>query len=273
LVWSFWGSVGKRAPASSGDIPLAAATSLLFAATLLPIPVPGLGATSHLCLTPLLGVLLGVRAVLWPTFLVLLLQALFFAHGGITTLGVNALTLGLLGPSVAVVVCAALRRAGVSGAWSLGAACVLGDLSVYLADAGVLALALGGKGAMSGGAVFGAALLGFLPIQGPLALLEGVLSLGLARVLARRKPKLIPAWLGLAASSAACLALCVCSYEGLDATVFGEVATQSGHAPTPSLLDWSEGELGLALNIIILFLAGFLAGQAYERATDKHHGA
>jgi cobalt/nickel transport system permease protein len=242
---------------------LAAATSLLFAATLLPIPVPGLGATSHLCLTPLLGVLLGVRAVLWPTFLVLLLQALFFAHGGITTLGVNALTLGLLGPSVAVVVCAALRRAGVSGAWSLGVACVLGDLSVYLADAGVLALALGGKGAMSGGAVFGAALLGFLPIQGPLALLEGALSLGLARVLARRKPKLIPA----------CLALCACSYEGLDATVFGEVATQSGHAPTPSLLDWSEGELGLALNIIILFLAGFLAGQAYERATDKHHGA
>ena len=32
--------------------------------------------------------------------LVLLLQALFFAHGGITTLGVNTITLGLIGPGM-----------------------------------------------------------------------------------------------------------------------------------------------------------------------------
>ena len=44
-------------PAEGGrvHIPHGGVVSLLFAATLLPLPVPVLGATSHICLTPVLA--------------------------------------------------------------------------------------------------------------------------------------------------------------------------------------------------------------------------
>lgn len=115
LWWSLRGERGRanadpRASATLGvyshpsRILTAGATSLLFAATLLPLPVPVVGATSHLCMTPALALLIGLRRIVWPTFFVLLLQALCFAHGGLTTLGVNTLSLGVLGPSVTLVV-------------------------------------------------------------------------------------------------------------------------------------------------------------------------
>ena len=44
----------------------------------------------------------GFLSAFEATFFVLLLQALFFAHGGLTTLGVNTLTLGVLGPIVTI---------------------------------------------------------------------------------------------------------------------------------------------------------------------------
>ena len=121
---------------------MAGATSLLFAGTLLPLPVPVVGATSHICLTPVLALVVGVRRIVWPTFFVLLLQAVFFAHGGLTTLGVNLLTLGLVGPLTAVGLLALLRRLGADGAFPLALACGVGGLSVYVADAVVLAVAL-----------------------------------------------------------------------------------------------------------------------------------
>ena len=51
------------------------AFALCFAMTLLPIPVPIAGASSHMCATPLLALLLGPRIICFPVFGVLLLQA------------------------------------------------------------------------------------------------------------------------------------------------------------------------------------------------------
>ena len=47
---------------------IAAVTSVLFAATLLPLPVPVVGATSHICLTPLFALIVGVRRVVCTDF-------------------------------------------------------------------------------------------------------------------------------------------------------------------------------------------------------------
>ena len=69
-------------------------TALVFATTLLPIPIPLAGVTSHLCATPLLALVIGPRAIILPAFLSLAVQALFLGHGGLTTLGANLLTLG-----------------------------------------------------------------------------------------------------------------------------------------------------------------------------------
>ena len=255
------------------SVTMAGATSLLFAGTLLPLPVPVVGATSHICLTPVLALVVGVRRIVWPTFFVLLLQAVFFAHGGLTTLGVNILTLGVLGPLTTVGLWALLRQLGVDGAFRLALACGVGSLSVYVADAAVLAVALSDVTVPA--ATFGAVLLGFAPVQIPLAVLEAVASVGIVRLLAIRRPDLLPNSLRRLRTVSApvastmllslAIALSGCAYEGIDGTVFGATAEGAGRPPTGSIFDLSQGETGLAMSILILFGMGFIAGRSWER--------
>ncbi|MBU0567956.1 cobalt transporter CbiM [bacterium] len=75
------------------DIPkVAITTSAFFVASLVHIP---LGPTSvHLILNGLVGVILGPAAFL-SILIGLIFQALLFAHGGITTIGANALMMGI----------------------------------------------------------------------------------------------------------------------------------------------------------------------------------
>ncbi|MEM6929974.1 MAG: energy-coupling factor ABC transporter permease, partial [Myxococcota bacterium] len=231
---------------------------------------PVVGATSHICLTPVLALVVGVRRIVWPTFFVLLLQAVFFAHGGLTTLGVNTLTLGLLGPLATAGLWAVLRRLGADGALGLGLACGLGGLSVYVADAVVLAAALSDVAAPS--TTMMGVLLGFAPVQVPLAALEAVASVGIVRLLATRRPDLLPDPLRtlrrVSVSGASVVLLSVlsgCTYEGIDGTVFGAAAESAGRPPTASLVDLSHGEVGLAMSILVLFGLGFVAGRSWER--------
>ena len=273
VAWSIRGEQNARRSAASSSVVMAGTTSLLFAVTLLPLPVPVLGATSHICLTPVLALIVGVRRMVWPTFFVLLLHALFFAHGGVTTLGVNTLTLGVLGPLATVGYWGLLRRLGFGNALGLAVACCAGDLSVYVADAAVLGLAL--SDTASPMTTFTGVVLGFAPVQGPLAVLEAVVSVGIVRTLAARRPDLLPESLRhlrkASGAGAAVLMMLLatglsgCEYEGIDGSVFGTVAESAGQPPTDSLLDLSQGELGLAMTIIILFGLGFIAGGAWER--------
>lgn len=273
VLWSLRGEQQMRGEAPSSSVMMAGVVGLLFAVTLFPLPVPVVGATSHICFTPIFALLVGIRRIVWPTFFVLLLQAIFFAHGGLTTLGINTLTLGLLGPLVAVGLWALFRRLGVDGGFGLAVACGVGGLSVYVADAVVLAVALSGtKAPMT---TFLAVLLGFAPVQLPLALLEAVASVGVIRLLAKRRPDLLPSVLVgrrslFARGTILMLLLFVvglsgCGYEGIDGTVFGTVAKGGGRPPTKSIVDLSQGELGLAMSILILFGLGFLAGRSWEQ--------
>ncbi|MBM4367556.1 MAG: energy-coupling factor ABC transporter permease [Deltaproteobacteria bacterium] len=285
LAWSLAGtrrgSGDPDAAARAASRLLPAATSLLFAATLLPLPVPVLGATSHICLTPVLALLLGVRAVVWPTFFVLGLQALFFAHGGLSTLGVNTLSLGLLGPLAAVGCASVLRIAGAPAAIAVGVACGIADLAVYLGDAAVLGVALADIAAPVD--TFSAVALGLAPVQIPLAIVEGVVSVALVRLLVRRKPTLLPSWMadltvrppppGVTGALLVVLALLGsgCNYQGIDGTVFGAAAGRAGQSPTDSVVDLSQGELGLAIGLLLPFTFGFVAGRTWERLGGADH--
>lgn len=273
VVWSFRGAQGSEDDAAPSSVVMAGATSLLFAATLLPLPVPVVGATSHICLTPVLALIVGFRHIVWPTFVVLTLQAIFFAHGGLTTLGVNTLTLGVLGPLATVGLWRLTRKLGADNGLGLGIVCGVGGLSVYVADAVVLAAGLSDVAAPT--TTFAGVLLGFAPVQIPLAVLEAVASVGIVRLLATRRPDLLPKSLRVlrgvpvAGVSALSLLLIVgasgCGYEGIDGTVFGATAETAGRPPTESLVDLSQGELGLAMSIVILFGLGFVAGRTWER--------
>jgi len=67
-------------------------TSVFFVASLISVP---LGPTSvHLILAGLVGIILGPMA--FPSVMLgLILQAILFQHGGITTIGVNSLMMGI----------------------------------------------------------------------------------------------------------------------------------------------------------------------------------
>lgn len=112
--------------------------AVFFAGSLVSIPVPP--TSVHLMLSGLVGVLLGWLAV--PVVLIgLFFQAILFGHGGVTTLGLNGLILGLpalvafagwrlaggdrLGRPVAMAVAAGLGAGGVVLAVGLFAAIVL----------------------------------------------------------------------------------------------------------------------------------------------------
>ncbi|MFH1507188.1 MAG: cobalt transporter CbiM [Candidatus Omnitrophota bacterium] len=75
------------------DIPrMAVMTSAFFVASLIHIPI---GPTSvHLLLNGLVGIILGPAAFV-SVLLGLILQAVLFQHGGLTTIGVNTVMMGL----------------------------------------------------------------------------------------------------------------------------------------------------------------------------------
>jgi hypothetical protein len=159
---------------------------------------------------------------------------------------------------------------------------VLADLSVYVADAAVLALGLSEAAAPA--QTFAAVIIGFAPVQLPLAILEGIISVVLVRTIAERRATLLPPWLravrpasmlpspsAMMVLLAATVGLSGCTYEGIDGSVFGEIATEAGLAPVDSLLDFSGGELGLAMTIVVLFGMGFVAGRSWERLSQQDH--
>ncbi|WP_196257835.1 cobalt transporter CbiM [Pelagibacterium limicola] len=80
-------------PDPRAGIPRAAMmTAVFFAASLIHIPVPP--TSVHLMLSGLMGAMLGWYAI--PAIAIgLFLQAVMFGHGGLTTLGVNGIILGL----------------------------------------------------------------------------------------------------------------------------------------------------------------------------------
>jgi cobalt/nickel transport system permease protein len=253
-------------------------TALIFAVTLFPVPVPIVGMSSHMCATPVLALLLGPRLMALPTALVLAVQALFFAHGGLTTLGANVVTLGVVGPWVAWGLARALRTAGVGPRLTVAVAAALADMAVYAVDAGILALALGG---VAGAPTWLPRLLvGLAPTQLPLALVEGALSAWLVSALQKGGRVPLPGWLtadrarpaaaamapllvpliALAASGSGCAA----EYKGLDEVVFQGQAAAAGRESRP-VLDLEGGDLGRALFGGAMLTVGLVLGAGWGR--------
>jgi cobalt/nickel transport system permease protein len=246
------------------------ATALVFAATMLPIPIPVAGVTSHMCATPLLALVMGPRAIILPACLSLAVQAVFLGHGGITTLGANVLTLGVVGPLVAWFMARGLRRLRAPTAASVFLACALGELAVYIADAGVLGLALSSSTPFS--RVFTTVLLGFAPVQIPLAVLEGAVSAFTLNHLVKRQAHLIPVWLRPLGAAVPLLLLlflllspsaCGQAPRGADEAILDQVATQAGRPPRP----WFEpgDERVLALGCLGSFAAGVIVTRLWDR--------
>ncbi len=171
----------KAAPELRMLLGVAAAFAFVLSALKLPSVT---GSSSHPTGTGLGAILFGPAAMAPIAFVVLLFQALLLAHGGLTTLGANLFSMGIVGPFVAYGVFRAARACGASLSVSVFLAASLADLTTYLTTAGQLALAfpdpIGG---------FAAALTKFAGIfaitQIPLAISEGLLTVLIFNALAR----------------------------------------------------------------------------------------
>ena len=69
----------------------------IFVISCMPVPIPWIGTCSHPCGTGLGALLIGPGPTVVVASIALLLQALLLAHGGLTTLGANIVSMGVVG--------------------------------------------------------------------------------------------------------------------------------------------------------------------------------
>jgi cobalt/nickel transport system permease protein len=132
------------------------------------------GSCSHPTGTGLGAILFGPFPMSILGSIVLLFQALLLAHGGLTTLGANTVSMAIVGPLIAWAVWIGLKRK-LNDSWVVFLAAALADLLTYVTTSFQLALAY--PDPLSG---FMGSFLKFAGIfavtQIPLAISEGILT-------------------------------------------------------------------------------------------------
>ena len=102
VFWFF--SFRKARGLSEKQIPLMASlTAMFFAAQMMNYPIVG-GTTAHLLGGPILAITLGPYLGLISMTIILLIQALIFGDGGITTFGANVWNMGIVATFVPFIV-------------------------------------------------------------------------------------------------------------------------------------------------------------------------
>ncbi len=154
------------------------------------LPVPVAGSCSHPCGTPLAAIIVGPFATSVISLVVLFFQAVFLGHGGITTLGANDFSMGIVG-AISGYLCWRLLRRFNSPLWlAAGAAGFVGDVMTYLTSAFELALSLHGHiPLLKQWMIFFA---GYGPTQFPLAVAEAIFTAAVLQVMYKRRPDLLP---------------------------------------------------------------------------------
>lgn len=161
----------------------------VFVISCMPVPVPSAGTCSHPCGTGLAAILIGPALTVVVTSVALVLQALFMAHGGLTTLGADVVSMGVAGAYSGFAVFLLARRLGMSPIAGAFLAGIVSDWVTYAVTSLILALALHGQAAVA--TVFLTIGIAFLPTQIPLGILEGFVAAGAYRFVLARRPDLL----------------------------------------------------------------------------------
>ncbi|MCE5338974.1 MAG: energy-coupling factor ABC transporter permease [Methanomicrobiaceae archaeon] len=167
---------------------LAVAGAFVFVLSSLKLPSFN-GSCSHPTGTGLGAVLFGpcIAAVLG--LIVLVFQAVFLAHGGITTLGANVFSMGIAGPAVAYLIYKVGIRAGANTYATVFCAAALADLTTYIVTSVQLALAFPGTTGFFGAFLTFAGI--FAATQVPLAIIEGAVIMLVFKYIVQLKPEIL----------------------------------------------------------------------------------
>ncbi len=153
------------------------ATSIAFVFVLSSLKMPSVtGSSSHPTGTGLAAILLGPTIVPFISSMVLFYQAILLAHGGLSTLGANVFSMGIVGPFFGYVMYRLLVRKNLNLAVFVGV--FFADYLTYAATSFQLALAFPGENMMKSFMMFFAI---FSITQIPIAIMEAFLALILFR--------------------------------------------------------------------------------------------
>lgn len=157
------------------DLKMLLAVVAAYAFILSAMKIPSVtGSCSHPTGTGLAAIIFGPFVASVVGVIVLLFQAILLAHGGITTLGANTFSMGIVGPIVSYLIYKGLKNKNQKLAVFLAAS--LGDLATYTVTSLQLALSFPAKagGVMTAFAKFATI---FSLTQIPLAIIEGLITI------------------------------------------------------------------------------------------------
>jgi len=153
---------------------LAMSGAFIFVISSLKIPSVT-GSCSHMTGTGLAAILFGPATACVLAAVVLIFQAIMLAHGGLTTLGANTFSMGIIGPILTWLLYRLGKNLNLNRKANIFIAAGLGDLLTYCVTSIQLAVAYPSEtgGVMASAVKF----LGvFAPTQFPLAVVEGIFT-------------------------------------------------------------------------------------------------
>ncbi|MCC6347915.1 MAG: energy-coupling factor ABC transporter permease [Nitrospirales bacterium] len=163
--------------------------AVVFIISCMPIPVPTAGTCSHPCGTAISGILVGPAISVLITAAALLIQALFLAHGGLSTWGADIVSMGVVGSFAGYFTFRAARTVGLN-LWGAGfLAGLLADWTTYLTTSVELASGIRGEAAFF--PLLGKIVVAFIPTQLPLGILEGAMTAGMVMLMYKKRPDLL----------------------------------------------------------------------------------
>jgi len=195
-----WCSREVRREADDRRVPLMGVLgAFLFAAQMINFSIPGTGSSGHLGGGLLLAILLGPHAAFLVVASVLIVQALFFADGGLLALGCNIFNLGFVPAFVGYPLYRWIAGGEPSSARATTAAMVAAIVSLQLgAMAVVLETVLSGISALP----LATFALFMLPIHLAIGIVEGIVTSAIVAFVRNTRPSLL-SWTPATAQSVA----------------------------------------------------------------------
>lgn len=163
--------------------------AVVFIISCMPVPVPSAGTCSHPCGTGISGILLGPAVSVLVASVALLLQALFLAHGGLSTFGADVFSMGVVGSFTGYLTFILFRKCKAN-IWISGFfAGLFADWGTYFTTS--IELASGIRGDAQFWPLFTKILIAFVPTQLPLGILEGAMTAGILVLLYNKRRDLL----------------------------------------------------------------------------------
>jgi len=261
--------------------------AVIFIISCMPVPVPTAGTCSHPAGTGISAVLVGPIMSILVTSIALLIQALFLAHGGLTTWGADIVSMGVMGSFAAYFSFRILQKLKAPLFLCGFIAGLLADWATYATTSFELASALHGSKSML--SLFYTILVAFIPTQLPLGILEGFLTGGMVVFVYKRRPdilhslgvikKAIPVCifaLGFAAlllASQTALAQEQGKWPGVDVNVVEKFAQEQGRPAWTPFINTDQGDLLLFVFLLAGAAGGFMAGFCWRKLFCEREGA